>query len=168
MPYIINMISQHCFDFDPTWFPLFSNEVSNSWGRSGLKDSSGVCIESYGSIFVPQMAITVDTYYYNMKILQLFMCIGVYEFGFLHLFSTSFSILVSGLYMLYPNYYCSSYILLTMPDLGCYNCSYKDIGCPGLRLALSTGPERTDVSHLFMCGWKQTVSKTLFFRTLAG
>lgn len=102
------------------------------------------------------MAPTLGIYYYNMKILKLFICISVYEFGFLHLFSTSFSILVSGLYMLYPNFYCSSHILLTMPDLGCYNCSYTDIGCPGLRLVLSTGPERTDVSHPLMCGWKQT------------
>jgi galactitol-specific phosphotransferase system IIC component len=42
-----------------------------------------------------------------MKIIKLFLPLGVHVFGLLHLFSACLSILVSGLYVLYHNFYCT-------------------------------------------------------------
>jgi hypothetical protein len=56
--------------------------------------------------------------------------------GLVHKISTSISILVSGLCMLYHNFYCifSCYLSLTKPGLGClYSCSYTDTGCPAVK-----------------------------------
>jgi hypothetical protein len=64
---------------------------------------------------------------YNIKIFKLILCIGVHGFGMLRLISTFFSVLVSGLYVHYHNFYCkfSYYLPLINPDLryAC-NCSY--------------------------------------------
>jgi hypothetical protein len=57
--------------------------------------------------------------FHTVKISKLILCVGFHGFGLLHKISTFFSILVSSLYMLWYNLYCtiSYYLLLTKLDL---------------------------------------------------
>jgi hypothetical protein len=80
----------------------------------------------------------------QLEILQLILCIGFHLLGLLHKISTSSSVLVSGLCMLYQYFYgtFSCYLPLTKPSIKyLYSCSYTDIDCicctePGLTEAL--------------------------------
>jgi hypothetical protein len=86
-----------------------------------------------------------------IKTMHLFLWPWFFWLSLLHKISTTFSILASGLCMLYHNFYFtfSGYLPPTEPGLKyLHSCSYADIGCRVIEVAVSNGPNGVDVAVL--------------------
>jgi hypothetical protein len=84
---------------------------------------------------------------------------------FLHLLSTSFSVLVLDLYIHCQHFYCtfSCYLSLTDTNLRCLcGCMTLTYTVQWLTLALSNGPSWVGVSHPYTWRWKQIQFPTVF------
>jgi hypothetical protein len=79
--------------------------------------------------------------------------------GLLHKIFITFSMLVSGLYMLYHNFYYtfSCYLLMTKPDIRCFcSCSYIDVGWPVVEMGSFYWTQRSRCFPSLFWGRKQT------------